>query len=86
MSGLYSAHAILIQQMQIDEKIKHEKYQINEVIDEDGMKKKYAIFSYINVKGANHDQIIRLYAIKREEAEWRIGCGEFCSIPTNFME
>ena len=58
--------------MQIDEKLKHDKYQTREVIDEDRIETKYALLSYSKVQGANHDQIIRLYAIKQGEAEWRI--------------
>ena len=68
-SGLYSAHDNLIQQIQIDEKLKHDKYPIKEVIDEDGIKTKYGAFSYIKIKGANHHQSIRLYEIKQGEAE-----------------
>ena len=72
-SGLYSDYEILIQQMQIDEKIKHDRYQSKEVINEEGKKSKYATLSYIKEEGVNHHHIIRLYASKQGEAEWRIG-------------
>ena len=44
-SGLYNDHEILIQEMQIDEKLKHGEYQITEVIDEGGIETKHATLS-----------------------------------------
>ena len=43
------------------------------MIDEDGKRAEHATFSNIKVEGATHRHIIRLYAIKRGEAEWKIG-------------
>ena len=75
MNGVHAVHEILIQNTQIDEKVKHDNFPIEKVIDKDGVNKKCAVFSCIEVKGvgANHYQIIRLYAINLEEKEWRIG-------------
>jgi len=42
--------------MQVDEKIKHEKYQIKEMIVGDRIKTQYATFSYIKVKGVEVNQ------------------------------
>ena len=75
LSGIDSVYEILMNNIQIDEKIQRIKMLIKEAIDKEGLEKKYVIFSCIAMGGvkSNHRQIIRLYAIKgEEETDWRV--------------
>ena len=83
LSGIESVYEILMNNIQIDEKIQRIKMLIKEAIDKEGLEKKYVIFSCIAMGGvkSNHRQIIRLYAIKgEEETDWRVEVGCFTKI------
>ena len=65
MSGLRSYHEILVDGMQLEEKIKQ-----GEIVEGEG--KQYVNLKQKEVRGKKYGQVIRIYAIKRGE-EWRIG-------------
>ena len=66
-SGLCSDHEILIHQMQIDEKLKYDKYQITEVTDEDGKKAEYA--THFQTLKSREQTIIKLFTCMQLNGE-----------------
>jgi len=60
--------------MQIDERIKHEEFQIKETIDEDGKKQSMPHFHTFKSRKSNNDHIIHLYARKQGGAQYRSRC------------